>query len=64
MTRLFIRGVLMKATYSFVKCSENEGVEYLNDTVNFIHSLLLSSIQHIVVRYKQSEAFMADVMDD
>lgn len=56
----------MKLTGAFVKSLENEEVEYIfgivgTETIDFIHSLSSSSIQHIVVRHEQGASFMADV---
>lgn len=57
----------MKATDLFVKCLENEGVEYVfgimgSETLDLMDSLSKSKqIQFINVRHEQGAAFMADV---
>ncbi len=56
----------MKASDLFVKCLENEGVEYVfgvpgEETIDLTDSLLSSKIQFITTRHEQSAAFMADV---
>lgn len=57
---------IMKASDLFVKCLENEGVEYIfglpgEENSDFCISLLESKIKFILVRHEQSAAFMADV---
>jgi acetolactate synthase-1/2/3 large subunit len=56
----------MKAVELFVKCLENEGVEYIfgipgEENLALMDSLLDSSINFITVRHEQGAAFMADV---
>ncbi len=56
----------MKASDLFVKCLENEDVEYIfglpgEENSDFCISLLDSKIKFILVRHEQSAAFMADV---
>ncbi len=56
----------MKSSDLFVKCLENENVEYIfglpgEENSDFCMSLLNSKIQFILVRQEQSAAFMADV---
>ena len=56
----------MKASDLFVKCLENEEVEYIfglpgEENSDFCISLLNSKIKFILVRHEQSAAFMADV---
>ncbi len=56
----------MKAAELFVKCLENEGVEYIfgipgEENLDVMDALLDSSIQFITVRHEQGAAFMADV---
>ncbi|MDK2891897.1 MAG: acetolactate synthase large subunit [Methanohalophilus sp.] len=55
----------MKGSDLFVRCLENEGVEYIfgipgEETLDFMDSLSRSDIEFIVVRHEQSAAFMAD----
>jgi acetolactate synthase-1/2/3 large subunit len=50
----------------FVKCLENEGVEYIfgipgEDNLYLMDALLDSAIKFITVRHEQGAAFMADV---
>ncbi|OQK17469.1 acetolactate synthase [Methyloprofundus sedimenti] len=50
----------------FVKCLENEGVEFIfgipgEENLHVMDALLNSSIQFITVRHEQGAAFMADV---
>ena len=50
----------------FVRCLENEGVEYIfgipgEENLDVMDALLDSSIQFITVRHEQGAAFMADV---
>ena len=56
----------MKGSDLFVKCLENEGVEYIfgvtgEETIDLTESLRKSSIKFILTRHEQSAAFMADV---
>jgi len=56
----------MKSSDLFVKCLENEGVEFIfglpgEENSDFCISLLNSKIKFILVRHEQSAAFMADV---
>jgi acetolactate synthase-1/2/3 large subunit len=56
----------MKASDLFVKCLENEGVEYIfgvpgEETIDLTESLRKSKIKFIPTRHEQSAAFMADV---
>jgi acetolactate synthase-1/2/3 large subunit len=56
----------MKVTDLFVKCLENEGVQYIfgvpgEENENFLFSLEGSSIQFIPCRHEQGAAFMANV---
>ncbi|TGC08984.1 acetolactate synthase large subunit [Methanolobus halotolerans] len=56
----------MKGSDLFVKCLENEGVEYIfgvpgEETVDLTDSLSRSGIRFIVTRHEQSAAFMAEV---
>ncbi len=56
----------MKASDLFVKCLEEEGVEYIfglpgEETNDLMMSLLDSKIKFILVRHEQAAAFMADV---
>ena len=56
----------MKAAELFVKCLENEGVEYIfgipgEENLDMMDALLGSSIKFITVRHEQGAAFMADV---
>jgi acetolactate synthase-1/2/3 large subunit len=56
----------MKAAELFVKCLENEGVEYIfgipgEENLDMMDALLDSSIKFITVRHEQGAAFMADV---
>jgi acetolactate synthase-1/2/3 large subunit len=56
----------MKGSDLFVKCLENEGVEYIfgvpgEETVDLMNSLSRSNIKFIVTRHEQCAAFMADV---
>ena len=54
----------MKASDLFVKCLENEGVEYIfgvpgEENLDFLESLRHSSIQLILTRHEQPAGFMA-----
>ena len=56
----------MKAVELFVRCLENEGVEYIfgipgEENLAMMDALLDSSIEFITVRHEQGAAFMADV---
>jgi len=56
----------MKAAELFVKCLENEGVEYIfgipgEENLDVMDALLDSNIKFITVRHEQGAAFMADV---
>lgn len=56
----------MKASDLFVKCLENEGIEYIfgipgEENTDLVDSLIGSNIQFVVVHHEQAAAFMADV---
>jgi len=56
----------MKAAELFVRCLENEGVEYIfgipgEENLDMMDALLSSRIQFICTRHEQGAAFMADV---
>jgi acetolactate synthase-1/2/3 large subunit len=56
----------MRAAEIFVKCLENEGVEYIfgipgEENLDVMDALLDSSIQFVTTRHEQGAAFMADV---
>jgi acetolactate synthase-1/2/3 large subunit len=56
----------MRCAELFVRCLENEGVEYIfgipgEENLDVMDVLLDSSIQFITVRHEQGAAFMADV---
>src|SRR4030095_11315559 len=56
----------MKAAELFVKCLENEGVEYIfgipgEENIDIMDALLDSKIKFITTRHEQGAAFMADV---
>ncbi|WJW75460.1 acetolactate synthase large subunit [Thiohalobacter sp. IOR34] len=56
----------MKAAELFVRCLENEGVEYIfgvpgEENLDLMDALLDSSIQFVTCRHEQGAAFMADV---
>jgi len=56
----------MKAAELFVRCLENEGVEYIfgipgEENLDVMDALLDSSIRFVTVRHEQGAAFMADV---
>lgn len=56
----------MKAAELFVRCLENEGIEYVfgipgEENLDVMDALLDSSIKFVVVRHEQGAAFMADV---
>ncbi len=55
----------MKASELFVKCLENEGVEYIfgvpgEENAHFLRALENSAIQFILCRHEQGAAFIAD----
>jgi len=56
----------MKAAELFVKCLENEGVEYIfgvpgEENLDVMDALLNSPIKFVTTRHEQGAAFMADV---
>ncbi|MBF0184759.1 MAG: acetolactate synthase large subunit [Magnetococcales bacterium] len=56
----------MKAAELFVKCLEQEGIQYIfgipgEENLDLMDALLESPIQFITVRHEQGAAFMADV---
>lgn len=56
----------MKAAELFVRCLENEGIEYIfgipgEENIDVMDALLDSSIRFVIVRHEQGAAFMADV---
>ena len=56
----------MNAAQLFVRCLENEGVEYIfgipgEENLDVMDALLDSSIHFVVTRHEQGAAFMADV---
>ena len=56
----------MKASDLFVRCLEQEGVEYIfgvpgEENADIMMSLLDSSIEFVVCRHEQAAAFIADV---
>lgn len=56
----------MNAAQLFIKCLENEGVEYIfgipgEENLDLMDALLDSPIQFITTRHEQGAAFMADV---
>lgn len=56
----------MKAAELFIKCLENEGVEFIfgipgEENIEIMDALLGSSITFITTRHEQGAAFMADV---
>jgi acetolactate synthase-1/2/3 large subunit len=56
----------VKAAELFVRCLENEGVDYIfgipgEENLDVMDALLDSSIRFITVRHEQGAAFMADV---
>ena len=56
----------MKASELFVRCLENEGVEYIfgipgEENIDVMDALLESDIKFVTVRHEQGAAFMADV---
>ncbi len=57
---------MMKAAELFVRCLENEGIEYIfgipgEENLDVMDALLDSSITFVIVRHEQGAAFMADV---
>ncbi len=56
----------MKAAELFIRCLENEGVEYIfgipgEENIDVMDALLDSPIRFITTRHEQGAAFMADV---
>jgi len=56
----------MKAAELFVRCLENEGVQYIfgvpgEENIDIMDALLDSTMQFITTRHEQGAAFMADV---
>jgi acetolactate synthase-1/2/3 large subunit len=56
----------MKASELFVRCLENEGVEYIfgipgEENIDVMDALLESTVRFITTRHEQGAAFMADV---
>lgn len=56
----------MRSAELFIKCLENEGVEYIfgipgEENLDVMDALLDSSIKFVTVRHEQGAAFMADV---
>ncbi|MHB8472156.1 MAG: acetolactate synthase large subunit [Gammaproteobacteria bacterium] len=56
----------MKAVELFLKCLENEGVEYIfgipgEENLDLMDALLDSPVRFVVTRHEQGAAFMADV---
>jgi len=56
----------MRAAELFVRCLENEGVEYIfgipgEENLDLMDALIDSPIQFVTVRHEQGAAFMADV---
>ena len=56
----------MKAAEVFIKCLENEGIDYVygipgEENLDIMDAILDSSIQFITTRHEQGAAFMADV---
>ncbi len=56
----------MKAAELFVRCLENEGVEYIfgipgEENLDVMDALLDTSIEFVTVRHEQGAAFMADI---
>lgn len=57
---------IMRAAELFVRCLENEGVEYIfgipgEENLDVMDALLDSSVRFVTVRHEQGAAFMADV---
>ena len=56
----------MKGSELFVRCLENEGVEYIfgipgEENIDMMDALLDTELRFIVTRHEQGAAFMADV---
>ena len=56
----------MKASELFVKCLENEGVEYIfgvpgEENIDVMDALIDSPIEFVTTRHEQGAAFIADV---
>ncbi len=56
----------MKAAELFVRCLENEGVEYIfgipgEENIDVMDALLDSSMRFVTTRHEQGASFMADV---
>ncbi|MGE7185078.1 acetolactate synthase large subunit [Peribacillus sp. NPDC006672] len=56
----------MKASDLFVRCLENEGVQYIfgipgEENTDLVDSLISSDIKFILVHHEQAAAFMADI---
>jgi len=56
----------MKAAEVFIKCLENEGIEYIygipgEENLDIMDAILDSSLKFITTRHEQGAAFMADV---
>ncbi|MEB2629275.1 thiamine pyrophosphate-binding protein [Peribacillus frigoritolerans] len=56
----------MKASDLFVRCLENEGVQFIfgipgEENTDLIDSLISSDIEFILVHHEQAAAFMADI---
>ena len=56
----------MKSAELFIRCLENEGVEFIfgipgEENLDVMDALLASSIRFITTRHEQGAAFMADV---
>ncbi len=56
----------MKASDLFIRCLENEGVEYIfgipgEENLDVMDSMIGSKIEFITTRHEQGAAFMADV---
>ena len=56
----------MKAAEVFIKCLENEGIDYVygipgEENLDIMDAILDSSIQFVTTRHEQGAAFMADV---
>ena len=54
----------MKAAEVFIKCLENEGIDYVygipgEENLDIMDAILDSSIQFITTRHEQGAAFMA-----
>jgi len=58
---------LQKASDVFVKCLENEGVEYIfgvpgEENIDMLDALIDSPIEFVTTRHEQGAAFIADVL--